>query len=173
MAKPIPRQILKRPPVKDFYQKDADRRDQLIEDQIAKEPRRKIRKTYETSHQEDSVGKMNRSLRDELVIPQKRRPIANDLPRKSVEIAAIGGVGFHRHMQREGTETFVTSLAQIDRILEEMHSPERALETEEIKMRIPRTYHQFVDVFSKIDSNKLPPLRGAPDHQIELEGSVR
>ena len=172
IARPIPRQILKQPKANESHQKDADRRNQLMEKPEMRE--RKVRKTYGYSHQEDTVDKMNRSLRNEL-IPSKRkkRTIADELPRKCIEIAAIGGVGFHRHMTRKGTETFVTSLAQIDRILDEMHDPEHAFEAGEIRARIPKVYHQFVDIFSKIDSNTLPPLRGAPDHRIELEGAVR
>jgi GTPase involved in cell partitioning and DNA repair len=81
-------------------------------------------------------------------------------PRKPIEIAAIGGVGFHRHMQRAGTEVFVPSLAEIDRIIEDKRS--RKQEMKEIQEKVSDCYHQVADVFSKIDSNVLPRWEAPP-----------
>jgi hypothetical protein len=36
--------------------------------------------------------------------------------------------------------------------------------------KLPEQYHEFLDLFSEDEANKLPPLRGAGvDHAIELE----
>ncbi|MBW0486750.1 hypothetical protein O181_026465 [Austropuccinia psidii MF-1] len=56
--------------------------------------------------------------------------------------------------------------------LEEMWDEEE--EPEEIKtvMKVvPSAYHQYLDVFSKVKDEKLPPHH-ACDHQIKLEGSL-
>lgn len=161
MTRLIPRKILKRPTADESHQRDADHRDRLMDGQDVREreTHRKIRQSYGASPQ-DSVNKINRALKNlpvRLLVPKKKEQ-KDPQQRKSMEIAAIGGVGFHRHIQREGTEVFVTSLAQIDRILEEIHDPERAFKANEIRTRIPKHYHDEVDVFSKIDSNTLPPL---------------
>ncbi|MBW0549385.1 hypothetical protein O181_089100 [Austropuccinia psidii MF-1] len=36
---------------------------------------------------------------------------------------------------------------------------------------VPPTYHQYLDVFSKVKEEKLPPHH-ACDHHIELDGSL-
>ena len=34
---------------------------------------------------------------------------------------------------------------------------------------MPECYYSITEVFSKMDSNTLPPIRGSTDHKIELE----
>ena len=36
-----------------------------------------------------------------------------------IDIAMIGAVGFHRNLRKEGNVAFITSLYEIDRIIEE------------------------------------------------------
>ena len=36
-----------------------------------------------------------------------------------IDIAMIGAAGFHRHARKKDTETFITNLYEIDRIIEE------------------------------------------------------
>lgn len=177
----VPRQILKRPQIELKQQQDADRRDALIEKEIQEEFKktqrkpthdRTPRKVYGNSHTEDTVKKMQRALlgEEKTIPPLQQRSQKNrkePLPIKPIEIAAIRGVGFHRHLQREGTKVFVTSLAEIDRIIDEKQR--RTIETEEIHQAVPAYYHDKTALFSKIESDMLPPLRGAPDHRIELE----
>ncbi|KAJ6110208.1 gag/polymerase/env polyprotein [Penicillium sp. IBT 16267x] len=81
----------------------------------------------------------------------------------------IGGIGFHRHMVKGGSEVFLTSLYEIDRILEEKRDARRRTEDQETRDTIPQEYHQYADVFSEQDSNTLPPYRGTTDHRILLE----
>lgn len=53
-----------------------------------------------------------------------------------------------------------------------MHDPEYTFKAEEIYARIPKFYHDNINVFSKIDSNILLPLRRAPDYRIKLDRAV-
>ncbi|MBW0592584.1 hypothetical protein O181_132299 [Austropuccinia psidii MF-1] len=48
---------------------------------------------------------------------------------------------------------------------------EEPAEVETMMKVVPSVYHQYLDVFSKVKSEKLPPHR-ACDHHIELEGSL-
>ncbi|MBW0496409.1 hypothetical protein O181_036124, partial [Austropuccinia psidii MF-1] len=56
--------------------------------------------------------------------------------------------------------------------LEELWDEEEEPEEVETMMKVvPSVYHQYLDVFSKVKAEKLPPHR-ACDHHIELEGSL-
>ncbi|MBW0529800.1 hypothetical protein O181_069515 [Austropuccinia psidii MF-1] len=56
--------------------------------------------------------------------------------------------------------------------LEELWDEEEEPEEIETIMKVaPSTYHQYLDVFSKVKAEKLPPYH-ACDHNIELEGSL-
>ncbi|MBW0570890.1 hypothetical protein O181_110605 [Austropuccinia psidii MF-1] len=48
---------------------------------------------------------------------------------------------------------------------------EEPAEVETVMKVVPYVYHQFLDVFSKVKAEKLPPHL-ACDHHIELEGSL-
>ncbi|MBW0478617.1 hypothetical protein O181_018332 [Austropuccinia psidii MF-1] len=56
--------------------------------------------------------------------------------------------------------------------LEELWNEEEEPEEIENEMKVvPSSYHKYLDVFSKVKEEKLPP-HGACDHHIELEGSL-
>ncbi|MBW0482706.1 hypothetical protein O181_022421 [Austropuccinia psidii MF-1] len=56
--------------------------------------------------------------------------------------------------------------------LEELWDEEEEPEEIETMMKVvPPVYHQYLDVFSKVKAEKLPPHR-ACDHHIKLEGSL-
>ncbi|MBW0567131.1 hypothetical protein O181_106846 [Austropuccinia psidii MF-1] len=56
--------------------------------------------------------------------------------------------------------------------LEELWDEEEEPEKIETVMKaVPSVYHQYLDVFSKVKAEKLPP-HCACDHHIELEGSL-
>ncbi|MBW0586801.1 hypothetical protein O181_126516 [Austropuccinia psidii MF-1] len=56
--------------------------------------------------------------------------------------------------------------------MEEFWDEEEEPEETEIVMNVvPSSYHQYLDVFSKLKAEKLPPHH-ACDHHIELEGSL-
>ncbi|MBW0512487.1 hypothetical protein O181_052202 [Austropuccinia psidii MF-1] len=56
--------------------------------------------------------------------------------------------------------------------LEELWDEEEESEEVETMMKVvPSTYHQYLDVFSKVKAESLPPHRNC-DHHIKLEGSL-
>ncbi|MBW0548900.1 hypothetical protein O181_088615 [Austropuccinia psidii MF-1] len=56
--------------------------------------------------------------------------------------------------------------------LEELWDEEEEPEEVETVMKVfPSVYHQYLDVFSKVKAEKIPPHRPC-DHHIELEGSL-
>ncbi|MBW0463462.1 hypothetical protein O181_003177 [Austropuccinia psidii MF-1] len=56
----------------------------------------------------------------------------------------------------------------LEQLRDEEEEPE---EIETVMKVVPPVYHQYLDVFSKVKAEKLPPHR-ACDHHIELEGSL-
>ena len=125
----------------------------------------------------DSLQTMERELRivETPVKPAtvlKRSVTARkELPR--VDIFAIGAAGFRRNLKQTGTVAFVTSLYEIDRILEEKQSQTDKELTDEqlLDSKLPGQYQDLRSFFSKADSDTLPPHRPY-DHQIELEGGT-
>jgi hypothetical protein len=109
---------------------------------------------------------MERALQGEKFTPINITKDSSQRPAMIVDIAMIGAVSFYRSVKTEGSETFVTSLYEIDRIIDEMS------EREEIEQTIPRQYHDFADVFSKKESDTLPPFRTNVDYEIRLEDKM-
>ncbi len=72
----------------------------------------------------------------------------------------------HFNLFRPSNEVFTTSLYEIDRILEERDEAEA--EYQELRSKVPEKYWEYLDVFSKRESDKLPPHREY-DHRITLE----
>ena len=75
-------------------------------------------------------------------------------------------------MKQKNSEIFITSLYEIDRIIEEKRleeqQAEEAKEQELIQQRLPAQYKEYSDVFSKAASDELPPHR-SNDYQIKIE----
>ena len=92
--------------------------------------------------------------------------------RTTIDIAIIGSAPFERHMKQKNSEIFITSLYEIDRIIEEKRleeqQAEEAKEQELIQKRLPAQYKEYSDVFSKAASDELPPHR-SNDYQIKIE----
>ena len=89
-----------------------------------------------------------------------------------MDIALIGASGFLRNVKDQKTETFITSLSEIEKAIEDKQADNgSAQEEREIKEQLPEQYHEFADVFSKIKSDELPE-RKEYDHRIELEKEV-
>jgi len=121
----------------------------------------------------DCLAKMDRMLKTaeltEAVKPPRRdKPKKNlrDLP--TIDIAPIGAVAFHRHMMKKDSEIFVTSLHEIDRIIDEKNRASDPDE-QEILDKLPVCYQEYKDVFSKKESDTLPPFRQGFDYKVELE----
>ncbi|MBW0564119.1 hypothetical protein O181_103834 [Austropuccinia psidii MF-1] len=58
-----------------------------------------------------------------------------------------------------------------DSLQELWYEEEEPEEVETMLKVVPSVFHQYLDVFSKVKAEKLPPHR-ACDHHIELEGSI-
>ncbi|MBW0530692.1 hypothetical protein O181_070407 [Austropuccinia psidii MF-1] len=52
---------------------------------------------------------------------------------------------------------------------EQWYEEEEPEEIKAVLKVVPPAYHQYLDVFSKVKAEKLPPHRGCP-HHIKLEG---
>ena len=89
-----------------------------------------------------------------------------------VDIALIGLAPFEWHMKCKDTEVFITSLYEIDQIIEdkqlEEQQAEEMAEQELIQQQLPQQYQEYSDVFSKAASDELPP-HWSNDYQIHLE----
>lgn len=171
MTTPIPRQILQRPTINPDHQKDADRRDRLMDERPkSRTPRYQPPRTY-AQDRRDAVAKMNRALADkqsEPVKPRPRRKEQQSMP-CPIEIAMIGAAGFQRHIEKSDNEIFFTSLYEIDRIIEEKQTNLDPEESREIRETLPAEYHEHEDAFSKKGSDMLPPYRNGVDYKIHLQ----
>jgi hypothetical protein len=86
-----------------------------------------------------------------------------------IDIAAVGAAAFHRHIKRKDTEVFLTSLYEIDHIIESRKlDPQEDLDSDLIEQRLPACYAGYEDAFSKNASDQMPPTRPC-DHRIDLE----
>ena len=184
LATPIPRTILKREHrIQPEHQADAIRRDRLMEREIrqgalkcsSKEQKYQPSRT-EAMDRRDNLAKMGRELQ-QLEDPQQQEKKKHDpqAPKKDllqIDIALIGAAAFHRHTQKRDTEVFITSLHEIDRMIEEKQGGiSKDPEEELIAQTLPACYSEYKDVFSKVASDMLPPRRPI-DYKIELEDST-
>jgi len=179
---PLSREALAEEKPNPKHQEDADRRDQAMDERPI-QPQRILKRplvgkqSHDIYHRE-ALGRMEQELALGDEIPtvstnKQKLPGAKSKPRQ-VDIALIGGVGFHIGMKRKENEFFVTSLYEIDRIIDEKSgNAETTDETEEEMLRrtVPKEYHDLIQVFSKEESDKLPPHRQY-DHKIKLTGDV-
>lgn len=182
----LPRDDLVESKASPEHQQDADRRDRAIDAQPVPPPRRilprpPVGKQTHNLHCREAVKRMNRELglRDEKppctpTMDTKSSRAIDELRR--VDVALIGGVGFHLGMKRKDNEFFVTSLYEVDRIIEEKQrvteqSDETETEDEMLRRTVPPEYHDLIDIFSKAGSDQLPPHRPY-DHKIKLIGDV-
>jgi hypothetical protein len=93
-----------------------------------------------------------------------------------IDISCIGAVGFYRTLIKPDTELFVTSLYEIDRIIEEKEAEaiqaeaarEELANKELIEQKLLHQYYDFKDVFSKAASDILA-LYCEYNLKIELE----
>jgi len=125
--------------------------------------------------QRASLLKMNRALAGQTDRPDNQtRTLRSVKPSRSllkIDIALISPTGFHRSLMKEGTEVFLSSLHEIDRIIsEKTKAPEMQDDADMqslIDRVLPERYKSWRDVFSKKASDKLAPHRPY-DLKIEL-----
>lgn len=115
-----PENDLRSPTTECDYQKNADRKDKLIDAQDRRvhrrappispthrdeEQRRDRRNAQDQhnqkTHEDNTMKKMDRAFRSKSIIPQTPKKNVDNLPSQSVDIAVISGVGFHGHMQEK------------------------------------------------------------------------
>ena len=188
----IPRSILKRPVGKPEHQEDADRRDRLLEQESIHDEKPKPRevvtissKTWnhvsrtEKMDRRDDLAKMNRQLKMTTPEVHSSIPIRSmrneEVPKTSEKLAFIGAAAFHRHEKSKKSETFISNLHEIDRIIEEKKKTiVGAGEDDEVAIeeRLPEDYKEFRDVFSKSASDQMPPFRKGVDYKIVLNEGV-
>ena len=93
-----------------------------------------------------------------------------------VDIYCIGAIGFYWTLTKLDVTPFVTSLYEIDRIIEEKEAEairkdaaqDELTNEEMIDQKLPRQHHDSRDVFSKAASDQLAPHR-LYDLKIKLE----
>src|SRR5204863_5784585 len=139
---------------------------------------RDIRRHTERLDQQDNLRKMECELQGKPPAMPITRKITikclTNLP--PVDIYCIGAVGFYRTLIKPDTESFITSLYEIDWIIEEKEaeaiqadSAREEFDNEKlINQKLPCQYHDLRDVFSKAASDILPP-HCKYDLKIELE----
>ncbi|MGH7240355.1 MAG: hypothetical protein ACREHG_09890, partial [Candidatus Saccharimonadales bacterium] len=85
----------------------------------------------------------------------------------------IGAAAYKTHLRRR-SPVYITSLHEIDRVTEEKRreiagAGDDLTDEQEVEARLPAAYKDFKDVFSKKDSDILPPFRKNIDFKLELE----
>ena len=79
---------------------------------------------------------------------------------KTLDICMIGAAAYAMYSKKKDYQLFAISLRDIDKALEEKSRPDPSI-------LLPEEYHDFFDVFSRTESDKLPPHRQY-DYNIPL-----
>jgi len=110
-----------------------------------------------------------------------KRPVSTTAQKESFSIRSIDAAPFKTLLNRskkDQTEVFALFMTDINReiayntqcdlnALNVSSTNETAQDLEDIKAKLPPKYHEFLDVFDRAQSDKLPPHRFY-DHKIEL-----
>jgi transposase InsO family protein len=172
-TKTIPKSILRREEkVNHEHQSDADHRDKRMEKEIQQERRKQLYQPSRTFYQDqrDALSKMKRAMQDMPPIEKKppRKKPSSSRNLVEIDIAAIGGAAFDRHMKDKKSEVFIVSLYEIDQLIDHKRAARLAKEGEKIRDILPGHCQEHLDVFSKELSDEYPPSRSC-DFKIELE----
>ncbi|KFY97632.1 hypothetical protein V498_01969 [Pseudogymnoascus sp. VKM F-4517 (FW-2822)] len=141
------------------YSPDADRRDAaLLHEDRRREGGRSLEVRVITANLEK---KITETTPIPPLIEEAPPPIAHPKPVLSfalVEICEISANAFHYKMMRSDSEFFMTSIYEIDQILKERGELEEDAETLAlIREKLPSMHCGYTDVFSKSESDRLPP----------------
>ena len=115
--------------------------------------------------------------------PQRLKPQKSGKSRswrdyKVANISLVSAVGFKMGAQRAKADIGMTSIYEIDRLIEdrkaeELNDDPLSRDPEQVRQliaeKLPSYLDDFKDVFSKAQSDDLPPHREAADHRIELK----
>ena len=102
---------------------------------------------------------------------------------KPLDIIEIGAAIYHRWARKlakkEGATYFSITIQQINDYLKEEYQEQDLLVSEisevsreELKLKLPLEYYDYIDVFNRTKAKELPPHRPY-NHKIELEGDDR
>src|SRR5208282_4967836 len=117
----------------------------------------------------DNLRKMDQELKGSIAVsPTKVSDNCSYQALPAIDIKEIGAVGFHYNLCKQENEFFSTSLYEIDRLIADALQDEDEETREEILRQLPPTYRDYIDAFSKLASNQLPPHRSY-DYKIQLE----
>ncbi|TLS20779.1 uncharacterized protein PpBr36_10946 [Pyricularia pennisetigena] len=92
---------------------------------------------------------------------------------RQTNVAIIGAMQLMRLVQ-EDSALYCTSINEIDDVLRQKNT-ERLLPNDDGNLRaillkkVPEHYHDLLDVFSKVESDQVPPFRPGSDHNIQFE----
>ena len=93
-----------------------------------------------------------------LAAAKLEEPVA---PKKPISIHLIGAAPFATLSKAPGIELFAATMRDIEKALQPKTRTDPAA-------ALPPEYHDYLDVFSQAEADKLPPHRDA-DHKIDLE----
>jgi hypothetical protein len=119
----------------------------------------------------DCLAKIDRALKEPKPIPdepEKKKPAHEIKESISIDIAGIGAAPFYRCTKKKGAEVFMTSLYDLDSIIEEKKKKSWEEDEQMVEEKLPACYQDFKDVFSKRESDTLPPFRKGVDYKIDL-----
>lgn len=142
--------------------------------------------------QTDAFRKMEKELNNDLDVgeppsqktltPKQRSLCKSSKKTPKIIIAAISGPALHLNGKRSENEIFTTSIHELDVLIASKRQDQlssineikqsatlASITASDDQIQIPQQYSEYSDVFSKTDSNILPPHR-AYDHKIILEG---
>ena len=152
------------------YQSDANRRDNAIhhEDRRRAGGRSMKVKVINPDYEEITVAPPSPPRNQEVPPPPRAKPIPSFTP---VRICEIGANAFHHEMMRSDSEFFQTSIYEIDQIIRDKMLKEDEETLDLIKRKLPGIHRDYADVFSKSESDQIPPHR-IYDHKIQLEAPL-
>ena len=161
----VPKRILPRPAIQWEHQRDADRRDRLMAREAVEtgyvRPEKPRPGGGDRVWTNDEVEQMLKTKEEQVAARYSRG--AGQTRSSLLDIAILGASPLRRLVKKKNSQTFVTSLWEIDRVIEkkrmeERHDEEMA-EEELVRQTLPKCYRGYEDVFSRAASDRLPPHR--------------
>jgi predicted aspartyl protease len=146
------------------YQSDANRRDLALhrEDRRRAGGRSMDMKVI-TPDSEEITDTPSGPTRNQEVLPLPQKRIAHGFT--PVQICEISANAFHHEMMRSDSEFFQTSIYEIDQVIRERELEEDEETLHLIRQKLPHMHRRYADVFSKSESDRIPPHR-IYDHKL-------
>ncbi|OAF59535.1 hypothetical protein VC83_04074 [Pseudogymnoascus destructans] len=138
------------------YQSDANRRDFAIhrEDRRRAGGRSMEMKVITSDYEEITDTPSNPPRNQEVSPPPQKTLVHRFAPMHICEISANA---FHHEMMRNDSEFFQTSIYEIDQIIHEKELVEDEETLRLIQQKLPHMHRRYTDVFSKLESDRIPP----------------